>query len=53
MGFWKYFGDTLKLGAYIKCNLFCAYSEIDKVVWTTDEDKSKAIEKLDTLKYHA
>lgn len=26
---------------------------IDKVVWTTDEDKSKAIEKLDTLKYHA
>ena len=28
-------------------------SGIDKVVWTTDEDKSKAIEKLDTLKYHA
>ena len=26
---------------------------IDKVVWATDEDKSKAIEKLDTLKYHA
>lgn len=26
---------------------------IDKVVWETDEDKSKAIEKLDTSKYHA
>ena len=26
---------------------------IDKVVWATDEDKSKAIEKLNTLKYHA
>ena len=26
---------------------------IDKVVWATDEDKRKAIEKLDTLKYHA
>ena len=26
---------------------------IDKVVWMTDENKSQAIEKLDTLKYYA